>query len=426
MLSHHGLFREGGWIVCGQIATVLGSLVLVRILTEYLPPAVYGELALAMTGATLVNQVFLGGLANGIARYFSIARERGEVHSYFRAVRTLTEYAVLAVGAVALVVLLVSRSAELNLSFSLLGTVALFAVLSGVNSLLGGIQNAARQRAVVALHTGGDAWLKIALCALLLTFLPALPAVVLGGYVLSSLFVTTSQYYFLSRLRAREASRSSSADGGGEVSHWKREILRYSWPFSVWGIFTWAQFASDRWALATFATEDEVGYFAVLYQIGYYPISLLLTMCSSFLAPILYERSGDASEKERVRHSDSLAHQVILLTVGITLAGVLLTGFFHRELFSFVVAEEFLVVSSYLPWFVLGGGVVAIGQFRALQLLSRLQSRKMMSAKVVTACIGVTLNFVGAAYFGIGGVLVALVLTALIFASWMHLLFHVE
>ena len=50
---------EGSWIVIGQGAAVAGSLVGVRLMTGLLAPAAYGELALGMTAATLVNQAIL-------------------------------------------------------------------------------------------------------------------------------------------------------------------------------------------------------------------------------------------------------------------------------------------------------------------------------------------------------------------------------
>ena len=46
------LIREGGWVLLGQVLVVTGSLVGVRLMTELLTPAAYGELALGMTGAS--------------------------------------------------------------------------------------------------------------------------------------------------------------------------------------------------------------------------------------------------------------------------------------------------------------------------------------------------------------------------------------
>ena len=54
--------KEFTWIVLGQAATMLGALVGVRILTGLLAPAEYGQLALGMTAATLIQSVVLGPL----------------------------------------------------------------------------------------------------------------------------------------------------------------------------------------------------------------------------------------------------------------------------------------------------------------------------------------------------------------------------
>ena len=70
---------EGAWILAGQIVTVIAALTLVRAVTGVLPPAAYGEVALGMTVATLVNQLITGCIANGISRYWSIADERGDL-----------------------------------------------------------------------------------------------------------------------------------------------------------------------------------------------------------------------------------------------------------------------------------------------------------------------------------------------------------
>ena len=83
------LSKEGFWIVLGQVMAVLGSLVGVRLLTELLDPAAYGELALGMTLATLVNQTVLGPLGNGVTRFYSPAVEQGDLGGYFNAVRRM-------------------------------------------------------------------------------------------------------------------------------------------------------------------------------------------------------------------------------------------------------------------------------------------------------------------------------------------------
>ena len=79
------LAREGGWIALGQAMAVLGTLFGVRLLTELLDPVAYGELALGLTVATLVNQTILGPLGNGAARFYAPAVECNDLGGYLGA-----------------------------------------------------------------------------------------------------------------------------------------------------------------------------------------------------------------------------------------------------------------------------------------------------------------------------------------------------
>src|ERR1035437_3984722 len=87
------LSKEGAWIVFGQVTAILGSLASVRLLTELLDPAAYGELALGMTVAAVVNQTVIGPLGNGVARFYAPAQERGDLGGYLNAVRRLVSAA---------------------------------------------------------------------------------------------------------------------------------------------------------------------------------------------------------------------------------------------------------------------------------------------------------------------------------------------
>ena len=51
--------KEISWITFGQVLVVLGGLVGVRILTNYLTPTQYGELSLGLSVGLLINVVFI-------------------------------------------------------------------------------------------------------------------------------------------------------------------------------------------------------------------------------------------------------------------------------------------------------------------------------------------------------------------------------
>lgn len=407
------LAREGVWVLSGQVASVIGALVLVRVLTEYLEPAQYGQLALGLTVAGLVNQVVMGGVSAGIGRFYSIAAEKNDLPSYLHASQRLMGYATFAVVVIALILM----AGLLRLGYSQwmgLATAALaLSVLSGYNSSLSSIQNAARQRAVVAFHGGLDAWLKILLAVGVMLWLGSSSTAVVLGYALSSLLVTGSQLLFLRRLIRPQGKRPQA------FANWGRQIWEYSWPFSIWGVFTWAQQASDRWALQAFASQQEVGLYAVVFQLGYVPIGLATGMAMTFLGPILYQRSGGATDLSRNIAVHLIAWRITFAGLLMTALAFVFTFLLHEWIFQLLVAVKYHAVSYLLPWMVLAGGIFAAGQMLALKLMSEMKPAAMTAAKIVTAILGVGLNIYSASQFGLQGVVTALVAFSGIYFFWM-------
>lgn len=409
------LLGEGSWIAGGQFVSLVGALVLVRVLTEYLTPAEYGQLALALTAVGLINQVALGGIAAGAGRYYSIAREKGDIVGYFRATRLLLLIAAGLVACFAAATVSVMALMSLQQWIVLTLVSILYSILVGANSVLNNIQNAARQRSVVALHGGMDAWLKIGFAIWIITLMGAQSSLVIVAFAGSSFLVILSQLVFLKKLEPNVFASHN------ETSHpdWKKQIWSFSWPFTAWGLFSWAQQASDRWALEYFAGTSDVGQFAALFQLGYAPIAVLTGYTVTLIGPILYQRSGTAENSASNYSVHKLAFKMFYLALALTLAGFVFTAVMHEWLFAWLVAEDFRSNSNLLCWFVLAGGIFAAGQVLSLKLLSELRSRTMITMKVVTALLGVLANILGAAYFGLTGIIAALQVFSLIFVAWV-------
>ena len=83
------LAKEFLWVGAGQIAAVAGGLLGIRLLTRALSPVSYGELALAMTVATLAQQVVLGPAAGAMLRFFAPAHEAKQLRAYLKGSRRL-------------------------------------------------------------------------------------------------------------------------------------------------------------------------------------------------------------------------------------------------------------------------------------------------------------------------------------------------
>ena len=165
--------KELFWVILGQFVSFLGSIFLVRVLTEKLDPTEYGELGLGLTIAALVYQVVNGGINNSIGRFYSIAIEKKDFDGYLRASFHMLFWATLVVISFTILFMSVLKLLELEKWIWLSLVVLIFSVLSSYNNALNALQNAARQRIVVALHGGMNSWLKIGLAIIIMFWLGA-------------------------------------------------------------------------------------------------------------------------------------------------------------------------------------------------------------------------------------------------------------
>ena len=388
---------------------MLGSLALIRVLTEHLNTEQYGQLALGLTVAEFINQIVIGGLAVGIGRFYSVAADRGDVVNYLHASRSLMLKATMVVGLV---------GGSLIISLFLIGcgkwiglaTAALIlSVFSGYNTALNYIQSAARQRAVVACHTGLGSWLKVGLVISATICLGNSSTAVVVGFAFAAFLTTISQLLYL-----RQSIRATSVIIA-DCYDWNKHIWKFSLPICTFGIFTWMHQASDRWALQLYATKEEVGQYAVIYQLGYLPIMLCITLLINFLAPIIYLRSGDATSHARNTSAHRLAWRATMLSLMITFICVLLALLLHQAVCNLFAGPAYSDVSYLMPWLALAAGFFAAGQILAIKLMSEMKSSKLTLIKITTALFGVLCNAIGAACMGIQGVVLALVLFSIIY-----------
>jgi O-antigen/teichoic acid export membrane protein len=425
------LVKESVWVVLGQFVTLVGSLVLVRVLTNYLNPSEYGQLALSLTALGLISQVVMNSVSASIGRFLPEAIKRQELPQYKTAAKKLLLLC-------ASVSLLTGLTLSLILWFNkhndwawlcLLGFV--LATVSLYNFTANTVQNAARNRSIVALHSSLESWLKIAFGIAFVLFLGSTASSALLGYVVAICLILVSQIYFLQFIGASSPNQplttpSNSPSNFTQTSQtsqnhtpWLQDIWQFAWPFATWGIFIWAQQVSDLWALKIFTNASEVGLYTVVFQLGYAPIILLNTVVQVFLGPILNQK---IEQKDKIKNALSVHRTTWLATfvsLGMTVVAFTVAYMTHDWLFSILVADEFRSVSVALPYMVLAGGFFSAGHILSLKQISAFNAKSMLFVKIVTALFGLTLNIVGAWAFGTPGVVGSMVIISISYFAWM-------
>lgn len=411
------LTKESFWIVVGQLAAVLGALVGIRVLTELMSPEIYGQLALGTTLALMTGQAFMGPLTAGASRFFASASEVGELKPYILGISRLLWIITIATLLLSIVIMASVFASDYKTWIPLIIVAVVFALLTGYNNIANGIQNAARQRIVVALHSGLAPWVRILIAISLIYIFGASSTIVISGYVLATAIILISQYVFFKAVLHTAKHQLGATNNTSNV--WQTRIFNYSWPFATWGIFAAVYLASDRWALATFNSQIEVGFFAVLYQLGYFPVAIFTEMLVSLISPMLFQRAGDGSSAHRVNNAIKLNVKMVCIVLLATMFISTVAGLAHKLIFSIFVAKQYEMISYLLPWVILSAGLVSAGHVFSLSHMSSLETKGLIIPKVVTAIIGIILNILGAYFYGLKGVVFAQLLFSVIYFGWM-------
>jgi O-antigen/teichoic acid export membrane protein len=409
------LAKEGTWIAIGQVATVTGSLVLVSMLTHYLSPAQFGQLALGLTIATLVNQVAMGGITAGIGRFYSIALEKGDLLGYLRTSKRLMYYSTIVTCTISLAFIVGLYSTNQLQWMGLVAAVLVTSLLNGYNSAFGSIQSAARQRANVALHSGTDAWLKIGLAVVAIWLLgPSSTAVVLG-YAVSALLVTVSQLFFLRRLLRNTLEVVSTASN----NDWAMQMWRFSWPLMAGGLFNWGYYASQRWALELFVTTADVGKFYALTQIAYAPLGAVAGLFMSMLGPILYARAADPKNQASIENVKNIVFKIAAVGVGATFLIAGISSIWHEMIFKIFVAEQYRDVSGYMPLVVIAAGLLQSSIALGIIFTSNNKTKAILPLAIYGQMLIALVNMIMTYYYGLSGLILSMIFGAGLHITWM-------
>jgi O-antigen/teichoic acid export membrane protein len=410
------LLKEGFWVFLGQLLPAAGSLILVKVLSYHFEPAQYGRLALGLTVAGIINQVLIGGVVNGIGRYYSVAEETDDISAFLRGAYILMAYIAVAVIFIGLFLgAILFAYGHLDRMYIVLSAI-LFSLLAGFSSALSSIYNSARRRSIVAFYNALDYSLRVILVIAVVFIFEGGVASIISAYAMCSLLVVITQIFFLRKILTFPTEPDT-------VNYWIRTIWVYSWPFMVWGIFGWAQQASGLWGLKFFRSEVEVGQYSLLSQLSYSPIQLMMGVFLSFLSPVLYKRAGDATSLSRNRNVTLITDKISLLVISLGCLLSVVTFFFSADLVIFLASKKYLYSANYFYLLVLSGTFFFAAQVHATRCMSILKTATLIVPNIVISILGAILNFSGAYFWGVQGV----VLASLIFSiGYFSIMFFIN
>ncbi len=409
------------WIFAGQGFSMLGSLLLIKVLSRNISPDEYGNFALIISYSLIISQVLSGPLSNGIRRFFIIAGSENDLYNYYIATQNLIKKYILVVALIfSFVVITLIGFHQYNwilpiaLSF-------LIALITGITAALGSILSAARLRHMVAIYSMGNSLGKLGLVTAYIHFFNGIEnTVILSIFFIVALIVLFAQFlYIRTIIKFKKVNKY-------KVNYWKAKIKHYSYPFFFWGAITWIQQASDKWALGYNQSSEIVGIYSILFQISYLPMVVLTSLLMEFLEPIFFEFVGKGKNFERNENIKNITYSLIILTLILTVILAIFAFFTHDALVLTLSSAIYTKYSYLMPIFVLAGGFFSAGQLVTVKILTDLKTNILVSGKIFSSLLCITLNIFLAKLYGIDGVAVSILFFSIVYFVWMFYLAYLK
>ncbi len=418
------IIQESSWVFIGQIGAIIAQLALIKTTTTLIPVSEYGTFSLLLIYALLIERTLMSVQA-GITRYYCEAHELGQLDSFWIASKSLLirpTQATAVIGALVAFMFLVFGNYYFFISALIITP---FTIFMGWNTALAGIQLAARNRKVHSLAQLSEPMFRlICLVALVFLFEPSAQAILLAyliASIVNCIFLYSSTKALLQSKYPNTQITSKILPFHASVASWSTKIWTYSWPFALWGILTWVQQSSDRFSLEYTSGSESVGYYSVLFQIGFMPMILLSSMTSNLITPIVFKQYSLRTNSRRkvtgLFGKDNLLAVSIVLISCVTILFAISAAKWHEQILQLLVSPDYLKYSNLLYLMILAGGLTSIGQFLSTKIMAQKSTKKLLIGNVIYAILATSANILGSINYGIYGVV-----SAVIFSSFVYVL----
>ncbi len=349
LLKSKRIGKEVFWVIFSKSGEFFLSFALLKLLTNYLEKAEYGEYSLVLTGVLLLGNFFMMPMQQAYLRYYPSV-EKSELAG--KADRDL----VIWFSTISVFILLFASVLTIPLS-DLLGLEKWTLIAGGIVFVgnrwrIFGVQNLdfRRNRRNAALHTVGFLLVLLVVLMIVMKWVGATPILVLlcyGG--VAGLFALICLKDFV--------KNSLKKVNAGTSGIWP-SLIRFGIPFGLIMTLQWIQNFSERYIISVKMDLAFVGIYVAAYQVTGIVFMLGTAVFRAWLLPIAYQRSRDGIEPRGLWEADKV------LLAGIVAYGV--CGIAVLPIY-WLFGTELLKTLTNSSYYLPSGVILAIAIVRFLQ-----------------------------------------------------------
>jgi len=382
-------------------------------------PVEYGKLAIANTIVLFIGANIFGPLGQGLMRFWSINNEKGNLIEYLLISKQMIVYLFSGILLISLLFLTASFFTRLN-NWSVIGTIAiLLGALTGWMGVRTNMLMAARNRQAVALVNSISAFLKPAVASILVLSMTSSACVVMAGFLVTTVLIVWSLERYNSkfiRLICKDPSKKIyDKQNSNEIY---KEIINFSWPFFIWGIFSWVHQSSDRWAIQIYQGSDVLGGYSVIAQLALFPIVLGSGFLSTFFLPIAYDRGGALTTLDSIKSANKIIVTMIVLYLICTAILIGIFSLYHRQIVILISNKHYADFSNLLPGLTVAWAFFFLGQMLSGFGLLANKPKAYIAPVLVSGLSAAFFTFYFVSIKGPPGAVIGLCIAGFIYASW--------
>ena len=384
------------WVIFGTAFSAIGTLVGIRILTQFLAPGDYGAVSLAQGLSTLAISLVATPLTQAAIHYYPVLNRGDSTAELLASLRRCFGSAIpwIAVSAVlAAIAYLRWGDGSPNIVLILVLLLASDCWRSANLSLL----NAARRHRTYALWVAADASFRPLIAVLAVRALGGSPAVVLGAYVAVSMTLVL----VFSHRRGKAEFSGVQPYSPEESAALDKRMWAYALPLIPLGVIGWVSNLGDRYIIGGFLSVADAGVYAAIYGLSSAPFMMAGGTVELALRPIHQAAVARGDQ----RQSRKMYRVWLATVVAVCGVGVFALAIGHQLIASLLVANAYRHASDLMPWIGLGYAIrsasyvfermcYAYGQTRRVLLI---QSCAVAATLVATPLGVVCLGLKGAA-----------------------------
>lgn len=389
------VLKDGFWASFGQIGSALGVLIGTRLLTEFVSPAIFGEISLGLGISTFLYSLFCAPLLQASLRFYSDAAASGHENN----LKSTIKNQLIKSTAITIVLTLIGGGIY---SYAFKSSFTLFILLSAIiavdvaRNLETNFLAASRRQAAFATWVTAETWAKPVGAILLIMISSAKAETILLGYLISAIII-----FLIFRITV-SIDNKINAENQCSKTDFIKEINRYAYPLVPLALISWISSLGDRYIIGGLMGLDQVGIYAAVYGLVSRPFLMIGGIVEQILRPLYFDAiAGNDSKNKKI-------FQIWLsLTCLACLFGLIVIIFFGDILVKYLLAEKYRSSIDLLIWISLGYSFLAISYvfekvcyaYKMTKLIVLIQGIGSISSFI----IGLPLTY----YYGIKGAAIA-------------------